>query len=97
MEPSRSGVGMSYEIQIQCTCDRLLWYDDFIDRLQSLFKFFDILTTFTKSNFHTMTISNVLLVQNILYSVGVLHHLLNLKKNIVNNGSDIAKKLNVGS
>jgi hypothetical protein len=61
MEPSRSGVGLSYEIQIQRACDMLLWYNGFIDMLQSLlFKIFDILMSFTKSNSHTTTILNVL-------------------------------------
>jgi hypothetical protein len=60
MDPSRFGVGLSYEIQIQCACDRLLQYDNFVDKLQSLFKFFNILIIFMKSNSHTTKILNIL-------------------------------------
>jgi hypothetical protein len=61
IKPSKFGVGLSYEIRIQHTCEGFSQYDNFINRLQSLwFKFFDILIIFTKSNSHTMIILNVL-------------------------------------
>jgi hypothetical protein len=50
--------------------DRLLWYNGFVNRLQSLlFKFINILMTSTKSNSHTTTISNVLNLSRTSYVV----------------------------
>jgi hypothetical protein len=94
MEPSRSGVGLSYEIQIQHAFDKLSQYNDFVNKLQSLLFnfFFYILTIFTKSNSHITTISNALNLSKTSCVVLGTSIAPKFQKNTVNNGTDIAKK-----
>ncbi len=68
-EPSKYGVGLLYETQIQCPCARFSQCNGFVNMLQSLFKIFNILTIYTKSNFHTMMILNILNLFKASYAV----------------------------